>query len=125
MTFDPDYKEKEEIVPLTKVVNIYIEDYDIYIGREGKGLSGYFGNNHPVYQVGKSWTECPICHCKHTREEAIAAFKKDFDIRIKNDPQFLFRVSELRGKRLGCFCKPLKCHGNVYKEWLDNHPNKV
>ncbi|MDE2425668.1 MAG: DUF4326 domain-containing protein [Elusimicrobia bacterium] len=29
---------------MTKVVNIYKEKYDVYIGRAGKGKDGYFGN---------------------------------------------------------------------------------
>jgi hypothetical protein len=123
MTFDPDYREKQDLNPPTTVVNIRNEEYDVYIGRAGKGQDGYFGNNHPVYQISKSWTECPICHCKHTRDEAITAFKKDFDTRINNDVEFKQKVLSLRGKRLGCFCSPLNCHGAIYKNWLDNNLN--
>jgi hypothetical protein len=25
----------------------------------------------------------------------------------------------LKGKRLGCFCKPLACHGDVIKEYIE------
>ena len=28
----------------TRVVNIREEDYDVYIGRAGRGMDGYFGN---------------------------------------------------------------------------------
>ena len=29
---------------MTKVVNLYKEPYEVYIGRSGKGKDGYFGN---------------------------------------------------------------------------------
>lgn len=32
----------------TKVVNIYKDKFDVYIGRPGKGNDGYFGNPFPL-----------------------------------------------------------------------------
>jgi hypothetical protein len=37
------------------------------------------------------------------------------------DRQFFTRVLDLYGKRLGCFCKPKPCHGDVIVEWLENN----
>jgi hypothetical protein len=104
----------------TVVVNLRKEPFDVYIGRPGKGMEGYFGNPHPVYQFGKPWTVCPICKIKHMKGEAIEAFRKDFAVRIESDPEFRRRVLLLKGKRLGCFCDG-NCHGDVYKEWLDKN----
>jgi hypothetical protein len=103
---------------MTTVVNLKKEPYDVYIGRAGKGQSGYYGNRHTMGMV-----YCPECKLSHDRTDAIAAFKKDFLKRIAIDNEFKKRVLELRDKRLGCFCKPLDCHGDVYKEYLDNLPN--
>lgn len=97
----------------TRVVNIYKEPYDVYIGRAGQGKDGYFGNDHPV-----GWM-CPKCRVVHQQGEAVDAYEVDFNERIKNDPEFKRRVHELNGQRLGCFCKPRRCHGDVIKEWLD------
>lgn len=107
----------------TTVVNIRNCDYDVYIGRAGKGLDGYFGNPHPVYQEGKPWTECKLCNKKHKRGEAIAAYKVDFDQKIKTDFVFGLRIRSLRGKKLGCFCAPDNCHGDIIKQYLDNLPS--
>lgn len=102
----------------TQVVNLVKgEPYDVYIGRAGKGQDGYFGNPHPIGR------RCPICATVHARGEGIEEFKKDFLNRIETDSEFVQRVKELKGKRLGCFCKPHPCHGDVYKEWLDSLPN--
>jgi hypothetical protein len=88
----------------TKVVNIYKEPYDVYIGRRGRGQEGYFGN--PFY--------------KGTREENIANYKKYFYNRLKEDSEFHARVILLKGKVLGCFCAPSNCHGDVIVEYLEN-----
>ena len=84
----------------TKVVNIAkAEEYDIYIGRTGHGYDGYFGN--------------PFKVPPYTRSESIEAYNKYARERVSKDPEFRKRVKELYGKRLGCFCKPLACHGDV------------
>jgi hypothetical protein len=101
------------VIPETKVVNIRFEPYDVYVGRAGMGLSGEFGNSHPVDKY------CWLCKKVHNRKESIEAFRKDFQKQIQ-DPVFRARVLTLKGKKLGCFCHPAPCHAGVYKEWLDN-----
>lgn len=82
----------------TTVVNINKgEDYDVYIGREGHGKSGYFGN--PINYGSRSYK--------------INKFREYVLDRIYNDPEFKNNVKKLHGKRLGCFCKPLACHGDI------------
>lgn len=44
-----------------------------------------------------------------TREEAIECYR-DW---IANRPDLLAALPELRGKRLGCWCAPQPCHGDV------------
>jgi hypothetical protein len=101
----------------TKVVNLKKDTFDVYIGRAGKGQDGYFGNPHTMGGV-----YCSHCKGYHDRTEAIALYKKEFLKRIQTDTTFKARVLELRGKTLGCFCKPSECHGDVIKEWLDRNP---
>lgn len=89
---------------MTTVVNIYKDrNFDEYIGRAGKGKDGYFGN---PYKAG-------------TREENIKMYRAYFKAKIKTDPVFKKRVHELKGKVLGCFCKPQACHGDVIAEYLN------
>jgi ribA/ribD-fused uncharacterized protein len=106
-----------EKTPMTTLVHIS-QPYDVYIGRGGKGADGYFGNPHPI---GK-----PCSHCNgaiHDRTSCLAAYQRDFETRIARDAEFRRRILELRGKRLGCFCKtpkaPLPCHGDIIAAWLD------
>ena len=60
------------------------------------------------------------------REDAIQKFQKYFSERIEKHSEFRRRVLELKGKKLGCFCKPKACHGDVIAEWLNKmEPKEV
>ena len=100
---------------MTTVVNLRTgEPYDVYIGGPGKGEDGYFGNfAAPLLYSGKM-----------TREECLDIYRRYFAFRVKTDPEFRRRLLELRGKRLGCFCSPLPCHGSVIAAWVDAQPEK-
>jgi len=86
----------------TTVVNKTKGKFDVYIGR-----SSFFGN---PYKIGVDGN----------REEVIEKYKDWFEDRLK-DEIFLMEVLELRGKVLGCYCKPEACHGDVIVEFLDNY----
>ncbi len=95
---------------MTETTVIHIRDSkpgDIYIGRPGKGESGYFGNPFPL-----KWGD--------SRGSTIERYRAYFLKRIENDKEFRRRVLELKGKRLYCFCKPHPCHGDVIAEWLNS-----
>ena len=99
----------------TKVVNLFRESYDVYIGRAGKGKDGYFGNPFPLLP-------------SEERGATIERFKKYFYNRIETDIDYKNRVLALKGLTLGCFCKQknkeVPCHGDIYVEYLNNLENK-
>jgi len=90
----------------TTVVNIYQGEYDVYIGRAGKGQDGYFGN--PIKLAPGE-----------ARGSTLEKYREYFFGRLTGDPEFKYRIHQLKGKKLGCFCKPHACHGDVIKEYLD------
>jgi hypothetical protein len=90
----------------TKVVNIRYEDYDVYIGRAGRGQDGYFGNPFPL-EAGQA------------RGASLDKYRAYFHERLKTDPEFRRRIHGLKGKTLGCFCKPYPCHGDIIAEYLE------
>jgi hypothetical protein len=75
------------------------EAYDVYIGRPSK-----WGNPYVIGPHG-------------SREEVIAKCRAW----IANRPHLLADLPSLRGKRLGCFCSPLPCHGDVLAEMADHY----
>ena len=90
----------------TVVVHLRYKHSTKYIGRFGvydKGPQNKFAN---LYRIGPDGT----------REDVIAKHKKDF----YNDPELQEAVwKELRGEILGCFCKPLACHGDTYIDYIE------
>jgi len=80
-----------------KVVNLRKEKYDVYIGRGSK-----WGNKFVIGRDG-------------SREDVIAKYKAWI---LKND-YLLGCLGELKGRVLGCYCKPLACHGDVLVELVE------
>lgn len=91
----------------TNVVNIRTDKYEVYIGRAGKGKDGYFGNPFHLED-------------EEDRERILVLYKDYFNIRIEEDEEFKNKVEGLKGKTLGCFCKPKLCHGDIIVEYLES-----
>lgn len=51
-----------------------------------------------------------------TREEVVALFDRYITNILRREPKFL---DELKGKTLGCVCKPAPCHGDVIVKKLE------
>ncbi len=91
----------------TRVVHNLVDEFDVYIGREvpDHGLpASKWGN--PFVMADESDAE---------RERAIAAYR-DW---VQQQPELMASLGELKGKRLGCWCAPKRCHGNVLVELID------
>lgn len=98
-------------IAITRVINIKREiEYQSekstskyeYIGR-----GSYWGNPYSMYEEGDD------------REEVIRKFKYDFEF-DKFPNKNKSEVYKLAGKRLGCFCKPQACHGDILAEFLNS-----
>jgi len=81
-----------------KVVHNKREPFDVYIGRPSK-----WGN--PFSHQDGTLAEFKV----GTRDEAVDAYAEW----IKTQPDLLASLHELRGKVLGCWCAPKRCHGDV------------
>lgn len=98
-------------IAITRVINIKKDvEYQAekstphyeYIGR-----GSYWGNPYSMYEEGDD------------RDEVIRKFKYDFDYE-KFPNKEKSEVFKLKGKRLGCFCKPQACHGDVLADFLNS-----
>jgi len=74
-----------------KIVHCKKESYDIYIGRPNK-----WGN---PFSIGKDGTRVDVI--------------KKYEQWIRNNPNLLKDLHELKGKVLGCWCAPKLCHGDI------------
>jgi hypothetical protein len=88
----------------TRVVHCKREPYDVYIGRPSK-----WGN--PFSHKAGTLAKFKVA----TRDQAVTSFEEW----IKTQPQLLKDLYELKGKVLGCWCKPLSCHGDVLAKLAD------
>jgi len=77
---------------------------DVYIGRF------HACPRYGIFQTSK-WHN-PFKH--DTREKLIEDYRKY----IVSRPDLMDSLSELKGKRLGCWCKPKACHGDVLVELM-------
>lgn len=93
----------------TRVVNLHREHYDVYIGRAGRGHDGYFGNPFPLAPNASD----------AERKACLDRFREHFLFKIASEPKYAARVFALRGKVLGCFCKPRDCHGDIIARYID------
>jgi len=101
ITFETDIPEK--------VVHCSREQYDVYIGRPSKW--------------GNMFTHIPdkstlAKYIVSSRKEAIERYRQWI---LHGDGQYLLKdLHELKGKRLGCWCKPKACHGDVLVELINS-----
>jgi hypothetical protein len=76
----------------------------------------YIGRNMSHYVTGASASKWgnPFSLKKHTLKESLDLYKEY----VLNTPSLFNSIEELRGKELGCWCKPAECHGDVLLELL-------
>ena len=99
----------DDDIVLTRVVNMRkkkdgtFERFDVKIDRSSK-----WGN--PFSHLPNTKARWKVA----TREEAIQRHREWF----VTQPELMAQLEELRGKVLGCWCKPKDCHGDLYVELL-------
>ena len=99
-------------IKITRVINI---DTDMqYKSIRKNDVYEYIGRGSPWGNPYSMTT-----HNEEDRKNVIHSFKYDFDRDIllkakKGD------VYKLAGKRLGCFCKPFDCHGDILANFLNS-----
>lgn len=87
---------------MTRVVNIKEEECDVYIGR-GSPL----GNPFSIATFGR------LKAIELYHEHYLPALIQEGKISIEY-------LRSLKGKRLGCHCKPQPCHGDKLVEIINN-----
>jgi hypothetical protein len=100
------FKKKIRIVAVetTKVANKdKSEPFDVYIGRGTP-----WGNPFPISDKGMN------------REQVIQKYEQYFKKTFLDNEEKRRELMSLKGKVLGCHCKPLACHGDVIARYLNS-----
>lgn len=106
-----------------RVVNLYHEPFDVYIGRgrcpsahlpPGVDARGIWGNKFVIGEVYKGMTIDRDLACDLHEDWILYAPGEGMEILRQ-------RIRELAGKRLGCYCFPKRCHGNILAELANKY----
>jgi len=94
----------------TRIVHIKTQPYDICIGRPST-----WGN--------------PYSHKRGTKAEFLVGSRKEavekYENYLINNPELMNSILELKGKTLGCWCKPKSCHGDILVKWAESNGNEL
>jgi len=98
-----------------KVINInkYESDDYIYIGRPS-----LFGN--PYSSKEKSITEYKV----GSKKEAISKYREYILENVSILDNLISELEHNGYNKIGCFCKPSGCHGDVLKELIEERTTK-
>jgi hypothetical protein len=88
---------------MTKVVHCKKEKFDIYIGRPSK-----WGNPFTFKQG-------TIAEFVVPKDEVLVRY----EAWLKQQPELMASLHELKGKTLGCWCHPKPCHGDILARLAD------
>lgn len=95
-----------------KVVNIFKQPYDIYIGRKNIDL----GLEESI------WANPFKINNENSRDVVLENYRKHI---ISNNLLYN-KLEELEDKKIGCYCKPKnRCHGDILKQLLEEKKDNI
>jgi len=92
-----------------RVVHCKKEEFDVYVGRGSKWGNPY---SHKEGTLAE--------HVVGSRSEAIQKFEEY----LLSNEELMGSLPELKGKTLGCWCKPKSCHGDILLRYA-NGPSQL
>lgn len=90
-----------------------------YIGR--KGIVFINGNRFPLYD--SKWANPYKITDTQPREKVIQLYSKYIEEKLESDNNLVNELLKLKGKKLGCWCKPECCHGDVLIDLIKKYSN--
>lgn len=114
---------------MTQVVNVRADNirpqYDNLQEWMQDPQNVYIGRAHVVFIDGKRhpaedspWANPYKIDSKHSRDKVLKKYKKYIKEKLES-PLVVQEFLKLRGKKLGCWCSPEPCHGDILIEILD------
>jgi hypothetical protein len=72
---------------------------------------------HKEYTTDSKWCNKPPAEIRHDNAAAVDYFINEI---YNKRPDLQAAIGELKGQVLGCWCKPLLCHGDFLAEQANN-----
>ncbi len=120
-----DIENNNEKINQTQVVNVKVTnirpkyqnlsewmknfDMNCYIGR--KGVVFIDGSRFPLYD--SIWANPYKITQEQSREQVLLLYAEYIEKKIESDNNLINELLKLKGKNLGCWCKPECCHGDI------------
>lgn len=90
---------------------------NIYIGRSK--VVFLEGERYPPYN--SEWCNPYKIGTDGVREEVLKKYEKYMRNKLKKEPKLLESLKKLKGKTLGCWCVPEKCHGEILLKLIEEN----
>lgn len=58
-----------------------------------------------------------------SREQVLKLYYEYIEEKLKSNPKLVKELMKLDGKKLGCWCKPECCHGDILVELINKYKN--
>lgn len=108
------------IRPKYKDLSEWVKDpNNVYIARSGIVFVSVDGKKERFPKQSSPFANPFKINAVTTREQVIEKYKSYILEKIEKNQELKKSLLELKGKNLGCWCYPEKCHGDVLKELID------
>lgn len=119
-------------VIIMSVINVKVNDIRPKYNNLEKWMSDnnniYIGRKNVVFINGKRfpsessiWSNPYKIGKDGTREEVVKKYETYMKDKLNKDKQLVNQLKELKGKTLGCWCKPDLCHGDILLKLIDEY----
>lgn len=96
----PEYKDLREWMS---------DSNNVYIGRGGI----VFIDKERYPKQASVWANPYKVPAGETNNNTVTKYEEHIRAKLEADPDLMEELMSLRGKTLGCWCKPKACHGDV------------
>lgn len=119
----------------TKVVNVSVKNIrsqysNLYQWILDKETNVYIGRARVVFIDGvrypfedSIWSNPYKITETQSREQVLKLYRAYIEEKLKSNPELVKELIKLDGKKLGCWCKPECCHGDILVELINKYKN--
>lgn len=106
----------------TTVVNVKTHEFDVYIGRPARLAKDPRCHEYSHFANPYALTKELVAAMgeEKARAHVIEQFRQHLLKCLEDDPgTWIPRLRAIKGKVLGCWCKPAACHGDTVAEFAE------
>lgn len=126
----------EENIDNTQVINVRVQNIrptysNLHEWMLDKKSNVYIGRARVVFidgirfpLVDSIWANPYKITETQSREQVLDLYSKYIGEKLESNPSMIDELIKLKGKKLGCWCKPECCHGDILLELIEKYEKK-